>query len=297
MAIEGTYAAVITPRDTDGAIDEAALCRWLEFLIGKGIQGFAINGATGEFCIASEAEFARVIDLVTATVRRRAVVLAGVGAAGADTSIRLARHAAKSGADALLLPMPYFFPYSQGDLKAFALKVASATDVPVLLYNLPQFSTGLEPETSLDLIRDCEAIIGIKDSSGSLDTLRLLTREGVPAVRLIGNDGALRDALAERVTDGVVSGVACVLPELMRALWQNGLSDAQSEETERVDAALGAFIEQLDCFPTPWGLKIAAEARGLANARFPFPLSDERVEQAQAFGQWFREHSSKFNVQ
>jgi len=77
----------------------------------------------------------------------------------------------------------------------------------------------------------------------------------------------------------------------------NGLSDAQSEETERVDAALGAFIEQLDCFPTPWGLKIAAEARGLANARFPFPLSDERVEQAQAFGQWFREHSSKFNVQ
>jgi 4-hydroxy-tetrahydrodipicolinate synthase len=296
MAIEGTFAAVITPRTADGAIDEAGLRRWLEFLMEKGIKGFAINGATGEFCQTSEAEFDRLISVVAETVKGRALILAGVGAASSNGAIRLAKLAAKAEAEALLLPMPYFFPYSQGDLKMFCQTVAKAVATPVLLYNLPQFTSGLDAKTSLELIRDCGGIVGIKDSSGSLETLRLLTTEGVESVRLIGNDGVIARALAEGVADGVVSGVACVLPELITRLWERGRVSVEGREFDELGSALLLFIEQLDGFPVPWGLKIVGAARSLAQTQFPFPFSHERKQQADEFERWFWEHEDRLQV-
>ena len=297
MAIEGVTAAVITPRTPNGELDETALRGWLEFLMKRGIKGFAINGATGEFCLTTEPEFERLMAVVAETIQGRATMLAGVGAANAATSIRLARLAAKAGAEALLLPMPYFFPYSQGDLKTFSRTVAATAGAPVLLYNLPQFTTRLDPETSVELIRECEEIIGIKDSSGSLDTVRLLTAEGVAARRIIGNDGALAAAMVEGVADGVVSGVACVLPELMGQLWAQGSKRPKGEEFDELASTLRFFIEQLDHFPTPWGLKIIGEALGLAPARFPFPLSPERELKAREFARWFADHKTMLKAQ
>ena len=296
MAIEGAFAAVITPRDTNGAIDETGLRRWLEFLMDRGIKGFAVNGATGEFCQTSEAEFDRLISVAAETVKGRASILAGVGAANADGAIRLAKLATRCGADALLLPMPYFFRYSQGDLKMFSRTVAAAVRTPVLLYNLPQFTTGLDAETSLELIRDCDGIIGIKDSSGSLETLRLLTSERVKAARLIGNDEVIAKAMTEGILDGVVSGVACVLPELISGLWQQGCVRAEGYEFDELAAALLLFIGQLDGFPTPWGLKIAGDARGLSPAQCPFPASPERERRADEFKRWFEEHKERLKA-
>ena len=144
----GVYAAVLTPRGADGAVDEAAFAGLLEFLLGKGISGFAVNGATGEFCLTTEAEFARLMRVAAEVTRGRGSFLAGIGAAGSREAVRLGRIASEAGAAAVLLPMPYFFPYSQGDLKQFVREVAAGVDAAVLLYNLPQFTTGLDAATS-----------------------------------------------------------------------------------------------------------------------------------------------------
>ena len=144
--VTGVYAAVLTPRDAAGKIDAGQLRGWIEFLLGKGINGFAINGATGEFPLVTEAEFSELMEIVAGTVAGRGSFLAGVGAAGSSAAIRLGKIAHEAGAQALLLPMPYFFPYSQGDLTAFSREVADSVETPVLLYNLPQFTSGLQPE-------------------------------------------------------------------------------------------------------------------------------------------------------
>jgi 4-hydroxy-tetrahydrodipicolinate synthase len=288
MEIGGVYAAVLTPRTASGAVDEAGFAGLLEFLLGKGISGFAVNGATGEFCLTSEAEFARLMRVAAEVIGGRGSFLAGIGAASADASIRLGRVAAEAGAAAVLLPMPCFFPYSQGDLKAFCRTVAAEVDAPVLLYNLPQFTTGLAAETSVELIRECENIVGIKDSSGSLETVRMLTEKGW-GVRLIGNDEVLGKALEERVLDGVVSGVACVLPELIQRLYAVGTTEPGGAEFVELEVALKAFIEQIGAFPTPWGLKMIAEARGVVKAAYPFPLSLERELQRVNLLRWFEE--------
>jgi 4-hydroxy-tetrahydrodipicolinate synthase len=144
----------------------------------------------------------------------------------------------------------------------------------------------LLPETSCRLIRELPNVIGIKDSGASLATLRRLTEEQIPSCRIVGNDGILTDALRERVCDGVVSGVACVLPELTGALFAE---PTESERFAQLDALLTDFRNRLGRFPVPWGLKWIAEARGICTATFAQPISELRRRQSQEFISWYRE--------
>jgi 4-hydroxy-tetrahydrodipicolinate synthase len=278
--IGGVYAAVLTPRHADDSNDAIALRSLLKFLVEQGVTGFALNGATGEFCLTTPAQLDELLSIARDVVGRGARILCGVGAAGSHGAIALAAMAQRHKVQGLLLPMPFFFPYQQDDLDAFCRSVAASTTLPVLLYNLPQFTSGLAKETVQALITDVPNIVGIKDSSGSLDILRHLTEQGVDAVRIVGNDSALAPALREGVCDGVVSGVACVLPELILSLYNSAGFEEQA-------SLLTEFIQQLDPFPTPWGLKWVAQARGLLTASFSQPVTARRQQQADKLMAWF----------
>jgi 4-hydroxy-tetrahydrodipicolinate synthase len=151
----------------------------------------------------------------------------------------------------------------------------------------------LDPQTSLELIRECDAIVGIKDSSGSLDTMQLLTEAAIGARRIVGNDKVLAQALEEGLLDGVVSGVACVLPELVGRLYSVGSTDRGSAEFSEFASALATFIDQIRPLPTPWGLKMIAEARGLFDATYPMPLSPERAGQKATLLHWFEQNRTR----
>ncbi|MGH9606829.1 MAG: dihydrodipicolinate synthase family protein [Terracidiphilus sp.] len=290
--LNGTYAAVLTPRRQTGELDEARFRAWLAFLIERGISGFVVNGATGEFCRTIASEFDRLVAITAEMACSHAGFLACIGGATSHNAIEMGRTALRRGADALLLPMPYFFSYSQSDLSAFCHAVASAVDAPILLYNLPQFASPLEPETSLRLICECKSIVGIKDSSGSLDTMELLTRENIDACRIIGNDQVLSQALEAGLCDGVVSGVACVFPELLLALYACA-GQAHGTHFRRLAEVLQSLLHEIDILPVPWSLKVLAECVGLATATFPFPLSPERRRQKSNLEAWFQEHKGE----
>jgi 4-hydroxy-tetrahydrodipicolinate synthase len=285
--VQGVYAALLTPRLADDSVDEAAFIRLLEFLIARGISSFALNGATGEFCL-TEPRHLRILLSVAHGVCGNPKILCGIGAAGAAGSIELGKIAAGEGAQAVLLPMPYFFPYEQEDLEAFVHTVASSVPLPILLYNLPSFTSQLDPETSCRLIRDVPNVVGIKDSGESTATLRLLTNRQIPACRLVGNDGVLVETLRERVCDGVVSGVACVIPELIRAIFDER-EDTSSAQFTQLSELLDEFRDQLSRAPVPWALKWIAEARGICTAAFSQPLAEVRRQQGRELIEWFRQ--------
>ena len=282
--VQGIYAALLTPRLADGGLDLAGMRRLVEFLAEHDVRSFALNGATGEFCLTTPEELRTLFGVIREVLGNEANVLCGVGAAGLAGAIELAKIAQDEGSRALLAPAPYFFPYQQDDLEAFFQSLAVAVDVPVLLYNLPQFTSGLEVEMACRLIRDVPNIIGIKDSSGSLEILRALTRQAIPACRIIGNDSALVAALEEEILDGVVSGVACVAPELIQAVY----ASKDPKQFRLAAGLLDEFITQLDVFPTPWGLKWIAEARGVLQASFAQPVSSRRRTQSAEVIQWFQ---------
>jgi 4-hydroxy-tetrahydrodipicolinate synthase len=288
--VHGVYAALLSPRLPNDSIDRASLARLVEFHLDHEVTRFAINGATGEFCLTTPEDLRTLFSEVHRIVGKPEI-LCGIGAAGIAASLELAKIAEGEGASALLLSMPYFFPYQQEDLEAFVHEVAGAVRLPILLYNLPEFTSGLEPETVCRLIRDIPNVIGIKDSGRSLETLRLLTAQQIRACRIVGNDGLLVDALREGVCDGVVSGVACVMPELITGIVRESVNCNSVEFTD-LARKLDEFREQLDRFPTPWGLKWMAQARAVLNATFSQPLGARRLQQGLDAVSWYRQWAS-----
>src|SRR5208283_850282 len=193
--ITGVWAAPETPRLFDGKLDEPAFCRGIEFLLERGIQGFAINRSPLENSLAPDEELARLLQLIRTSGSGKAEVICSIGAAGTHGSLSKGRLAIAAGVKALLLPVPYFIDFEQEDMYAFCHEVARQLPAPILLHNLPDVSTGLDIWTVLALINDLPNIIGINDGSESLDILGALTQTGVDACRIAGNEMALAGAL------------------------------------------------------------------------------------------------------
>jgi dihydrodipicolinate synthase/N-acetylneuraminate lyase len=98
--------------------------------------------------------------------------------------------------------------------------------------------------------------------SPGLETLRLLTSEGVNCCRIVGSDSAVGPALVEGVNDGVVSGGACVLPELIQRVFAASISEPNSAEFRAANADLEAFIEKINLLPVSLGIE--GRLRGMA---------------------------------
>lgn len=291
--IGGVYAAVLVPRDARGDLDERALDRHLNYLVARGVTNFVFNGATGEYCLASPEDLKRCLQVAKSLLPPVANFLCGIGSAGLKGALALGELSIEAGAQGLLVPMPHFFRYAQGDLAAFVRAVAAALPAPVLLYNLPQFNTGLEASTVLDLLRECENVVGIKDSSGSLDILRAIRQAGIAASCICGNDDVLPQALAEGVCTGVVSGVACVIPELIQALF---LESPESPGFQKIAVQLREFVARIDALPCPWGLKAIAEVRGISSATYHQPVSAQRAKQIHELQVWCEEWLSSLTL-
>lgn len=283
----GPLAAVLTPREASGALHLAGLDANLEFGAEQGVKGFVTAGGTGEYADLSVEQRRAVLERAAAVLRQRAWLIASCGAMRLDDSVELAGHALSCGADAILLPPPHFYRYTQQDLEDFYRAAAVRISGPILLYNLAAFTTPIEAEVIVRLIETVPNIVGVKDSSGCLDALEMLSaRPELGACRILGNDLVLVEAIERKLIDGVISGPTSVIPEVTVALFE---ADAAGDR-QRFEVAAGLFGEalgQLEKLPYPWALKLIAEARGLFAAQLPFPPGAERGRQVQQVRDWF----------
>jgi len=283
-SISGLYAAAVTPRTQAGSVDHAAFDRVLDLLLAAGVDGICLGGATAEYAHATREERVALIHRTAARVGSRFLV--GIGAAAPLDVVPLGRTALDAGARAVLLSMPLFFPYAQDDLEAFCLEAADAIGGPVLLYDLPSFTTPLATETILRLFTNAPHVIGIKDSSGQRDRLSQLAdaRGGAPWRLMVGDDAVLVEAMTAG-WNGVISGTAGAHPELMLAL----MRAAREKDAAALDV-LQPLVQELFAqqgqFPTPWGIRVGLEARGLAIGPTPLPLSPRRAAQRDAYLAW-----------
>jgi 4-hydroxy-tetrahydrodipicolinate synthase len=160
--------AMVTPMTPAGDVDEDAVLAVADHLLAHSHDGIVVNGTTGESATLTSDESIRVIELVAAHVGDRAVVVAGVGSNDTAHSIDMARRAAAVGARGLLVVTPYYNKPTQPGLVAHFGAVADATDLPVLVYDIPG-RTGIPIQTET-LIRLAEhpRIVAVKDAKGDL---------------------------------------------------------------------------------------------------------------------------------
>lgn len=282
----GLFAAVATPIDDQGRIDAATLDRLLAFLLDAGVDGVCVGGATGEYPHFERAERQAVIEQAAAMLGRDRALLVGIGSSSIRRVVELGRAALDAGSQALLLPMPSFFRYDQSDLVAYALDVVRTLGAPCLLYDLPDFSNGLAPETTLALLEGEPLIGGIKDSSGRKERLTRFAaaRAGRGWTLMVGDDRLLLAGLQAGWSGGI-SGVAGFCPELLVALSRSA-RHGEDDRAALLHARLDELIGQMSVFPTPWAVRIGLAARGIATGPLPLPLTAERSRQIAAFGEW-----------
>jgi len=216
--IGGLFTALITPFDRKGRVDFDCLAKLVRFQISKGVDGIYPCGSTGLGPMLSLAERKHVAETVVKAARGKVRVVVQVGCTDTGSTVELAKHAEEAGADAVASLTPFY--YKPGDKAIFRHfeSVAAAVNIPLLAYNIPQFTgNNLLPPTVALMARD-GTIQGIKDSSQNLLQLEDLLG-AVPEGFVVMNGTEEYGLFAIMAgASGLVSGGASALPELFESM-------------------------------------------------------------------------------
>jgi 4-hydroxy-tetrahydrodipicolinate synthase len=213
--LSGVLVALASPLGRDGAADEAAVARLVEHVLAGGVGGIVALGSTGETASLDEDARRTLLARVVNAAGGRVPVICGVAQSQLSSVRAEVEAAARLGADAALVAPPFYYPTDQAGVLAFYRQVAERAQLPILLYNIPQFTKVVaEPSTVAMLARE-GAIHGIKDSSRDFEyfeAVQVATRE-MPSFRVFtGSDTMLLASLAVGGA-GTICGAANIAPD------------------------------------------------------------------------------------
>ena len=222
--------AMVTPMNPDGTISEPGLANLVDHLLATGCDGIVVGGTTGESPTLTEAEAARLVRAVAARTNNQAQVIAGVGTYDTAGTIRRAREAEAAGADALLLVCPYYSKPTQAGVVAHCVAVAEATELPVMLYDVPARTGIAMAAPTLIELAGHDRIRAVKDAKGDLfEAMSVMARTSL--AYYCGIDELNLPYLACGAV-GVVSVVGNVVAdrnaELIRAVRSGDLDSARA---------------------------------------------------------------------
>ncbi len=160
--------AMVTPMTPDGAVDGPGVEAVVEHLLATGHDGLVVNGTTGEASTLTDDESVDVVRRVVAAAGGRAKVVAGCGSNDTAHAVAMARRMADAGADALLLVSPYYNKPTQAGLVAHCRAVADATELPVMLYDIPGRTAVPFATETLVALAEHPRIVAVKDAKGDL---------------------------------------------------------------------------------------------------------------------------------
>lgn len=217
LPLKGIIPPMITPLRGRDELDVAGLERLIEHILAGGVNGLFILGTTGEGPSLSYRLRRDLIGRVCRQVNHRVPVLVGITDTAFVESVNVARSAAESGADALVVAPPYYLPEAQPELQEYLDHLVPELPLPLFIYNMPALTkVHFEIET-VRRAMDNPRIIGLKDSSGDLNYFKaaaeLIKQHRPDWPLLIGPEEKLFDSL-QLGGDGGVSGGANLFPKL-----------------------------------------------------------------------------------
>ena len=283
MKFRGSIPALITPM-RDGAIDEAAFRKLIEWHIAEGTHGVVPVGTTGESPTLTHDEHKRVVEIAVETVAGRIPVIAGTGSNSTSEAIDFTIHAEQAGADAALVVVPYYNKPNQEGLYQHFRAVAQAVKLPVFVYNVPGRTVAdISVETLARLSHDFDNIVGVKDATADLTRpSRQRLASGEDFIQLSGEDGTALGFNAHGGT-GCISVTANVAPRAC-AEFQEACLRGDYGEAIRIQDRLMPLHSALFADTSPGPVKYAASLLGLceAEARLPIvPLRDDTKQQVR----------------
>jgi 4-hydroxy-tetrahydrodipicolinate synthase len=282
----GSYAALPTPFRED-RLDLASLEAHVEGLIVRGSDGLVACGTTGEAATLTAEERDEVLRATVQATDGRVPVIAGIGTNCTRTSVELAVRARRSGVDGLLAVTPYYNRPAHEGLKRHFLALARATELPLILYNVPsRTGVDLTPELAAEIAGQDTRFVGIKEASGEIERAHRLA-ELTDLDVLCGEDKQIA-AFMRGGAAGAIGVVANLVPEKVAELVRVAAPGGNRLRAETLEGELSLLVRTLFLETNPIPLKAALALLGRCpnELRLPLsPLSDDHrpvLEQALA---------------
>jgi 4-hydroxy-tetrahydrodipicolinate synthase len=277
MNLMGCGTALVTPFRRDSGVDEPALHALVNWQIESGINFLIPCGTTGEAATLTESEWLRVIEVVVEATAGRVPVFAGCTHNATHEAVaRVKKLHRVRGLTGVLTANPYYNkPGQEGQYHHFRA-IAEATDLPVLLYNIPgRTGANLEPATVLRLA-EIENVIGIKESSGNIAQITELLTTASRGFKVFAGDDSVALPVIALGGTGLVSVASNVIPEQMSRMVRAAL-DNDWDAARRINRQFFRLMQAhfWEASPAPVKAVLAMIGRGEDALRLPMvPVSD-----------------------
>lgn len=286
--LEGIVAPMATPLTRDDRIDTKATRALVNFLIDGGIDGLFSLGTSGEFAMFDRVERKTMVETVVDEANGRVPVLAGVSDPSLENVLAFAKDAEDAGADAIVATSPYYFTTSEDGLFGHFETVARKGGLPLILYNIPEWTHLFVPPSVVQRLVEKKLIVGMKYTEYNLlNLLRFLKAVGKRIAILTGSDAMTLTNL-EFGGSGAVIGVANVAPKLASAVFDE-FKAGNLDAARNAQWNLLPIIEAIGIGRFPAGLKAAMKMVGMPVGEVKRPLQSLTEAERNTLAGFLRE--------
>ncbi len=276
MAVQkfsGTGVAVTTPFKKDMSVDHSALGDHIHFLIENGINYLVVLGTTGESVTLSHQEQVAVVETVNKANNGQLPVVLGLGGNNTAGVLEKLKNTDFQGIDAILSVAPYYNKPSQKGLYQHFKTIAENSPVPVILYNVPgRTGVNIGADTIVQLARDVDRIIGVKEASGSFtQAMNIIDQKPGDFLVISGEDNITLPLMSIGVA-GVISVVANAFPHEWSYMVNYALKN-DFRAGAQIHYQMKEIVEKLFAEGNPAGIKCALGIKGIIANRLRLPLT------------------------
>lgn len=268
----GMGVALITPFKKDGSIDYDALRRLIEYQIQNGTDYFVILGTTAETPTLSDEEKNTLVKFILSQINQRVPVVLGLGGNCTQAIVEKIRATDFSQIDAILSVAPYYNKPSQEGIYQHYKKIAEASKVPVILYNVPgRTGVNISPSTILRLANDFKNIIGVKEASGNFSQIDEIIKNRPRDFLVISGDDGITFPLITLGAVGVISVIGNAFPKEFSRMVQLALN-GDYDGAREIHYRFSELIDLLFVDGNPAGVKSMLSVMGFIENELRLPL-------------------------
>lgn len=278
---KGLGIALVTPFTSDGSVDYSALSKLITYQLNNGADFFCILATTGETPTLTAEEKRRIKEMVVDMVGDKLPILIGCGGYNTAEVVRELQTGDFSGIDGILSVCPYYNKPSQEGLYQHFKAIAAATNLPVVLYNVPgRTGVNMKAETTVRLARDCKNIVAIKEASGSLEQVDEIIKNKPDGFDVISGDDALTFPMIACGAAGVISVIGNALPKEFSRMIRLEMK-GEIESARKIHHRFTDLFNLLFVDGNPAGVKAMLHEMGMIENVLRLPLVPTRLTTMQ----------------
>ena len=274
--LKGMGVALITPFKEDGSVDYDALLRLVDYQLENGTDFLCVLGTTAETPTLSKEEKEKVKRTIIDRVDGRLPILLGVGSNSTQAVVDSVKNDDMTGVDALLVVVPYYNKPSQEGIYQHYKAVAEATDLPIVLYNVPgRTGVNMTAETTLRLANDFENIVAIKEASGNIAQMDEIIKNKPEGFDVISGDDGITFPLITLGAVGVISVLGNAFPREFSLMTQLALEGDYANALP-IHHQFAEVCNLLFVDGNPAGVKAMLSIMGMVENKLRLPLVPAR---------------------